>query len=124
MPGLFFGFRSNNNHHFYPHFRLFGFIEYVNTTCDNVREFDFNSYHFVRFLHPFTLILLYFVSVSLIRSVLISKKYLAVSMIFHYKCCLLLSANNEYSVNCVCVCVSLTPRASVSSRAYYTSRNL
>lgn len=61
-------------------FRLFGFIEYVNTTCDNVREFDFNSYHFVRFLHPFTLILLYFVSVSLIRSVLISKKHLAVSI--------------------------------------------
>ena len=66
-------------YHIFLSTRLFGFVEYVNTTCDNVREFDFKSYHFVRFLHPFTFILLYFVSVSLIRSVLISKKYLAVS---------------------------------------------
>lgn len=58
--------------------RLFGLVNYFNQTCEQAREFDVMPYHFVRFFHPLTLMLLYFNAVCLIRSVLISKQYLKV----------------------------------------------
>ncbi|XP_027198178.2 piezo type mechanosensitive ion channel component isoform X2 [Dermatophagoides pteronyssinus] len=54
--------------------RLFGLVEYTNNTCYNIRDFNLHEYHFVRFLHPLVLLTLYFVSIKLIRTVLIDKK--------------------------------------------------
>ncbi|UXI19495.1 hypothetical protein NH340_JMT05437 [Sarcoptes scabiei] len=54
--------------------RLFGVIEYTSLNCTDAREFVLNDYHFVRFFHPITLILLYFISVNLIRTVLTNRE--------------------------------------------------
>ena len=59
--------------------RLFGLVEYTNNTCYNIRDFNLHEYHFVRFLHPLVLLTLYFVSIKLIRTVLIDKKLSQVS---------------------------------------------
>lgn len=77
--------------------RLFGLIDYTNTSCLNVRDFSLNDYHFIRFLHPLVLLTLYFVSVQLIRTVLFDKK---LSQVCVY------SFNYPLSI-CVCVCLCL-----------------
>lgn len=62
--------------------RLFGLVGYINNTCSDVRHFQLNDYHFVRFLHPLVLLILYFVSVQLIRTILIDKKLSQVSVVY------------------------------------------
>lgn len=59
-------------------FRVFGLADYVNINCTTVRELDYQNYHWAEFVHPFVLIGLYFISATLIRS-LISQKKIPVS---------------------------------------------
>lgn len=85
--------------------RLFGLVNYFNQTCEQAREFDVMHYHFVRFLHPLALMLLYFNAVCLIRSVLISKRYLKVST----RCPLRVLR----PCPCLSVCLSVPPLTSL-----------
>jgi hypothetical protein len=71
-------------------FRVFGLADYVNINCTTVRELDYQNYHWAKFVHPFVLIGLYFISATLIRSLIWRKKnsvskQLVIKILFQFK---------------------------------------